>query len=135
MIRQLLHQVEPDKQQLVHITNKVPKLDSSMKLVCAPHKVPQLLDDVEIVTGSTIWTAEERERLVEHEGRVTWKQTLPNNQIVAKIVPCDGEEYPTFQSEQDSSACTHETPHSAQKMRLHGDSDPTQPPIGERVDD
>ena len=135
MIRQLLHWVEPDRQQLVNITNKIPKMISSRKLVCIPHRVPQLLGDAEIVTGSGIWTWQESERLVEHEGRVKREQSIEDNPIAAEIIPCDGEECPKFQSEQDSSACTHETPNSAQKMRLHGDSDRTQPPIGERVDD
>ena len=135
MIRQLLHPVEPDKQQLVNITNKVPTLDSSRKLVCTPHKVPQLFDDAEIVTGSGIWTGEERERLVEHERSIKWEQSIADNQIAAEIIPRDGEECPKFQSEQDSSACTHETPPSAQRMHPPGDSDPTPPPVGERVDD
>ena len=141
MIGQLLHPtsyIESDKQQLVNITNKLPTLDSSRKLVCTPHKVPWLQDDAEIVTGSTIWTGEEKERLVEHGGRVKWEQPLADtDQIVTEIIPCDGKECPKFQSEQDSSACTHETPRapSAQRMHPPGDSAPTPPPVGERVDD
>ena len=135
MIAQLLHPVEPDKQQLVNITNKIPTLDSSRKLVCIPHRVPRLPGDAEIVTGSGSWTGEERERLVEHEGRVKWEQSIADNQLVAEIIPCDGEECPKFQSEQDSSACTHETPPSAQMTCLPCDSAPTTPLVGERVDD
>ena len=136
MIRQLLHQVEPDKQQLVNITNKI-TLDSSGKIVCISQKVPRPQDDAEIVTGSTTWTGEERDRLVEHEGMVKWEQSLADthDQIVAEIISCDGEECPKFQSEQDSSACTHETPPSAQRMHPPGDSAPTPPPVGERADD
>ena len=135
MIGQHLYPVEPDEQQLVNDTNKIPTLNSSRKLVCNPHKVPRLIDDAEIVTGSGIWTREKRERLVEHEGRVKWEQSLANNQIDAEIIPCDGEECPTFQSEQDSSACTHETPPSAQRMHPPGDSAPITPQVRKRVDD
>ena len=137
MIGQLLHPtsyIESDKQQLVNITNKLPTLDSSRKLVCTPHKVPRLPGDSEIVTGSAIWTWQERERLVEHR-RVKWEQSIADNQIAAEIILCDGEECPKFHSEQDSSACTNETPHSAQRTRPRGDSAPTPLPVGEREDD
>ena len=86
--------------QLVNITNKMPTLNNTKKLVCTPHKVVQLKGNAGFATENTTPIEQWRKRLMRGK-KFSQKSSFTTNQPF-ELVPYDDEELPKFKPAPES---------------------------------
>ena len=119
--------------QLVSITNKIPALDRSGKLVITPHKVPKVMEGTAMVTGVMTSTSGKEKGLGVEEGKFTQQTSLVHLQQFVEIDQTDREVSPKYEPVQESSP--RQMPPSPQGLLAPSDGDPNPPPVRGSLDE
>ena len=117
----------------MNITNKIPTLGTTEKLVITPHKIPKVMAVAKVATCVMTLTLGKKKGLGAEEEKFTQQTSLVYLQQFVEIDQTDGEVSPKFDPVQESSL--PEMPPLAQGLLSPSDGDPNPPAVRGSLDD